>query len=352
MKSVRRFGGGAVILLALLFLRAAVRQQMPPGTEHEGQAFAFTKIAEGVYHAVGTGSMSVGANSVIVVNDTDVLLVDSHVSPAAAAVLLQEMKQITDKPVRYVVDTHFHFDHAHRNQIFGPEVQIIGTEFTREMLASGKSVAAPSYPRFVGVIPQQIAALRAQLDTARAADNRAALERRIRIQESYRVATAATRPTPPTVTFNRRLTLNRGGREIRIEFFGRGHTGGDAVVYLPRERILMTGDLVSTGTSFMGDGYAPDWVDTIERLKELDFQVVLPGHGPPFRERERLDWWQAYLRDFWAQASRLHREGVSAEEAARRIDLRAHASHYPAITAVGADRDAVNAAYGLLAGTR
>jgi cyclase len=351
MKTTRRAGGAAAILLALLFLRAAV-QQMPPGSEHEGQAFAFNKIAEGVYHAVGTGNMSVGANSGVVISDDGVLLVDSHVSPAAAAVLLQELRQITDKPVRYVVDTHFHFDHAHGNQIFGPGVEIIGHEFTAEMLASGKSVAAPTYPRFVGALPQQIAALRAQLDTARTPESRAALERRIRIQENYRVAAAAVRPTPPTLTFNRRLTLNRGGREIRIEFFGRGHTGGDVVVYLPRERILLTGDLVSTGMSNMSDGYAPDWIETIERLKEIDFEVILPGHGPAFRERARLDYWQAYLQDFWAQVTKLHGEGVSAEDAARRIDLRAHASHYPALTAVGADRDAVNAAYGLLAGTR
>jgi glyoxylase-like metal-dependent hydrolase (beta-lactamase superfamily II) len=194
--------------------------------------------------------------------------------------------------------------------------------------------------------------LRAQLDTARSAEARTALERRIRIQENYRIAAQAVRPTPPTVTIDRKLTLHRGGREMRIEFFGRGHTGGDVVVYLPRERILMTGDLVGTGTSFMGDGYAPDWIETIERLKEIPFEVILPGHGPAFRERARLDYWQAYLRDFWAQVTKLHGEGVGAEEAARRIDLRAHQSHYPAIQAVGADRDAVNAAYGLLAGTR
>ena len=353
MNPARRVRGAALLLAALL-VPASVHAQrrLPPGMEHTGPAFTFTKIVEGVYHAVGTGSMSVGANSVAVVNDTDVLLVDSHVSPAAATVLLEELKQITDKPVRYVVDTHFHFDHAHGNEVFPPSVEIIGHEFTGEMLANGTSLEGPTFPRVIGALPQQIAALEAQLDTAKTPESRATLQRRIRIQESYRLPTENIRPTPPTVTFNRRLTLHRGGREIRIEFFGRGHTGGDVVVFLPRERVLIVGDLVATGTSFMGDGYVPDWIETLQRLKGLDFDVILPGHGPPFREKERLDWFQAYLQDFWSQVTRLKDQGATIEDAARRIDLRAHASHYPAIQSVGADRDAVAAAYGLIDGTR
>lgn len=343
----------ALALLAVVGLAPGrgAAQQPPPGIEHDGAAFTFTKVTDDIYHAIGTGSMSVGANSVVVINESDVLLVDSHVSPAAATVLLEELKQITDKPVRYVVDTHFHFDHAHGNQVFGPSVEIIGHDFTHRMLASGASAGGVTWRRFIASLPDQIAALRTQLDTASTPASRAALERRIRIQEAYRAATAAVRPTPPSVSFDRTLTLHRGGREIRIEFFGRGHTGGDVVVHLPRERVLIVGDLVNTGTSFMGDAYVPDWIETLERLKQLDFEVVLPGHGPAFRERERIDHWQAYLRDFWTQVGELKKAGVPVEEAARRIDLRAHAAHYPAIRAVGADRDAVARAYELLDGS-
>jgi glyoxylase-like metal-dependent hydrolase (beta-lactamase superfamily II) len=160
------------------------------------------------------------------------------------------------------------------------------------------------------------------------------------------------RPTPPTVTLDHRLTLFRGSREIRLEFFGRGHTGGDVVVYLPAERVLITGDLLSTGIPYMGDGYVPDWIETLERLEELEFDVVLPGHGQAFREKERIAYFKAYLVDFWTQVAQLHRAGVAAEEAARRIDMRAHASHYPAIRAAGVDLHAVLGAYEVLAGER
>ncbi|MEX2283756.1 MAG: MBL fold metallo-hydrolase [Gemmatimonadota bacterium] len=342
----------AVAGLWLVFTAPAAAQNRPPGGDHVSPAFTFHKILDDVYLAVGTGSLAVGANAAVVINDADVLLVDSHVSAAAAAVLLEELKQITSKPVRYVVNTHFHFDHAHGNQIYAPGVEILGHEFTHQMLASAGSTSGRSYRRFIGSLPQQIAALRAQLDTTTSAADRQSLQHRIQIQENYRTATAAVRPTPPTVTLDHRLTLHRGSREIRLEFFGRGHTGGDIVVYLPKERVLITGDLLSAGLPYMGDGYVPDWIETLQRLKELEFDVVLPGHGQAFRQKERIDFLQAYFADFWAQVTRLRTAGITAEDAARRIDMRAHATHYPGIRAIGVDLDAVLGAYEVLAGVR
>ena len=123
----------------------AAQSRRPAGTVHNGDAFRFNKVAEGVYHAIGTGALQVVGNSAVIVNDDDVMIVDDHVSPAAAWVLLEEVKKLTPKPVRYVVNTHFHFDHAHGNQVFGPDVEIIGHEFTRQMLLGGKSAAMPLF---------------------------------------------------------------------------------------------------------------------------------------------------------------------------------------------------------------
>ena len=220
------------------------------------------------------------------------------------------------------------------------------------LFRSGDSKGGKTWPRFVGTIPQQIAALKAQLDTAKAPETRASLQRRLKIQEQYKLATDVIRPTPPGVTLNDRMTLFRGGREIDIEFIGRAHTGGDIVVYLPKERVLIGGDIVSTNPSNMGDGYVGDWIQTLENMKKLDFDVVLPGHGPAFREKERIDWWEEYLKDFWAQVQEMKRQGVSVDDAAKRIDMRKHAAHYASITAVGVDRDAVLGAYEVLDGTR
>ena len=157
-------------VIGLLLLTVAVLQpspvqtmaqaQRPAGTQHSGKAFRFNKVKDGLYHAIGTGALAVVGNSAIIVNDNDVIVVDDHVSPAAAWVLLDEIKSITDKPVRTVINTHFHFDHAHGNQVFGKDVEIIGHEFTRDMLLKGNPLQMPLYKNYVEGLPRQIEDLR------------------------------------------------------------------------------------------------------------------------------------------------------------------------------------------------
>jgi glyoxylase-like metal-dependent hydrolase (beta-lactamase superfamily II) len=148
----------------------------------------------------------------------------------------------------------------------------------------------------------------------------------------------------------RRLTLHRGGREIQLAFFGRGHTAGDVVVYLPAERVLVTGDLLTAGVPYMGDAYVPEWIETLEALKALDVEVILPGHGAAFEGVAKIGYLQAYLRDLWREASALHAAGVSAPEAAKKIDMTAHAEHFPEISGPGVSEHAVERIYELLDG--
>jgi glyoxylase-like metal-dependent hydrolase (beta-lactamase superfamily II) len=137
------------------------------------------------------------------------------------------------------------------------------------------------------------------------------------------------RPTPPNVTLTTEMTLYRGSREIQIRYLGRGHTGGDVVVYLPKERLVITGDLLTSGLSNMSDSYPAEWAATLDELKKLDFDTVLPGHGEAYTDKTKIDAFQAYLRDVWSEVSRLKKEGVSAEEAAKRADLTKHKGALP-----------------------
>src|SRR5579871_3576368 len=93
----------------------------------QGSAYKFEKIADGVYYASVT-MPGLGSNNVVIVNDTDVMVVDTGTSPAAARAFVEDVKKITDKPIKYVVNTHFHYDHTAGNQIFGPDVQIMATD--------------------------------------------------------------------------------------------------------------------------------------------------------------------------------------------------------------------------------
>jgi glyoxylase-like metal-dependent hydrolase (beta-lactamase superfamily II) len=343
-------GAGAILIAAGTTWRPAAIDAAGPGADGvRPPAHRFDKVAEGVYAAIGTGAMNVGSNTAVIVNQDDVLIVDSHITPSSARALIEEVRTITDKPIRYVVNSHFHFDHAHGNQVFGPGVEIIGHEFTRRMLA-GDPLSLRTYRSFTSGVPAQIATLRDQVRAEQEPARKALLEMQLAAQEEYLGALEEIRPTPPSLTIRTKLTLYRGGREIQLHFFGRGHTGGDVVVFLPKERIVCTGDLMTAGIGYMGDGHPEEWVATLEALKALEFDTIIPGHGAPYRDRVRIDAFQAYLRDFWKQATDLHAKGVTAEEAAKRIDLTAHKGRFPTIQGPGADLRAVQRIYDLRSG--
>src|SRR5436189_1005602 len=343
----------ALSAVLIAFTVAGVQSQRPPaGTSHQGRAYRFNKVADGVYHAVGTGALAVVGNSSVIVNDDDVIVVDDHVSPAAAWVLLQELKDITSKPVRTVINTHFHFDHAHGNQIFDKDVAIIGHEFTREMLTGGKSIEMPLFKNYLAGIPRQIEDLKKRIAAEPDRGKKSELEKQLRVAENNYASQQELKPTPPNVTLQTRMTLHRrfagADREIQIRFLGRAHTAGDVVVYLPKERIVCTGDMLTSGLSNMSDAFVNEWASTLDELKKLDFVTVLPGHGDAFTDKARIDYFQAYLRDVWTEVSRLKQQGIPAEEAAKRADLTKHKDHFPTITAPGVPLIAVTRIYDLL----
>ena len=339
---------GCITLLVTLAIAGGQSSRLPAGTAHSGAAFRFNKIADGVYHAIGTGTLTVIGNSAVIVNDDDVIVVDDHASPAAAWVLLDEIKTLTNKPVRTVINTHFHYDHAHGNQIFDSTVSIIGHEFTREMLTGGKSAEMPLYKNYVTGLPGQLATLRQRVAAEADATAKARLQTQLQTAENNAASQAELKPTPPNVTLRDRMTLYRGGREIQIRFLGRAHTAGDVVVYLPKEKLVMTGDMLTSTLSNMSDAFVNEWVTTLEELKKLDFTTVLPGHGEAFTDKAKIDYFQAYLRDVWSEVSRLKQQGVSAEEASRRADLTKHRDHFASITAPGVPLIGVTRIYELL----
>ena len=291
-----------------------------PGSDFEGPAFYFEEIAEDIYQARGEGNLMVGSNAAVIVNETDVLVIDSHISPAAAAALARELTSITDKPIKYVVNTHFHFDHAHGNQVYPADVQIIGHEFTYEMLASGGSIGR-TYERFQDWIASEPGGNEGQQGLI---------------------------PTPPNMTFADRMTLLRGSREIQLLFFGRGHTGGDVVVYLPQEKVLFTGDLLLEEIPYMGDADRNDWVETLETLSQLDFDIVVPGHGRPFTDRARIDHLQSLISDLWQNTNQACEQGMSAPIAAEQIDVSNNSNAYPVLAGPGVPIETVERVYELI----
>ena len=296
----------------------------PSGAVVETDTHRFDEVAPGVYFIVGRNDVIfVQSNAMLVLTDEDALVVDSHVTPAAARALLASIAEVTDKPVTHLVNTHYHFDHAHGNQVFPEDVTIVGHEFTREMLMSDV-LEQGTFLNFSNWIPDQIADLKQKAEAMEDGEekDRAMLE--IAAQEAHYVALGETEPTPPNMTLKNRMTIHRTwegqDRPIELLHLGRGHTGGDVVVLLPNERVVFTGDLVLAGGAYIGDGYVDEWLQTLDRFEELEFDLILPGHGPAFSDMAQVAALRDFLSDFWNQAVNARDQGLSAEEAISTIE--------------------------------
>lgn len=335
-----------VLLFAAGIFAAWLRQDAgaQAGAPVVSGAHRFEKVGEGIYYATASGTMSVGANSPVFVTDTEAIVIDSGTSPAAGRALVQDVKAVTTRPIRFVIDSHYHYDHLFGNQVFGSDVQIIGHDHTRERLGVD---TMQQYTFLTSVSPARLDALRQRIAAERNAADRATLERQLQVALDYREQVKETKQTPPNMTFDRTMTVFRGGRELRLLYLGRGHTDTDVVVYLPRERIVATGDLMESVISYLGDSYPQEWIETLERLKALDFDTVLPGHGVPFKGKGKIEAFQGYLRDLVAQTTELRKQGLSAEEAAQKVDLTKYSGEFPQIRAVGVDAAATRRLYRL-----
>jgi glyoxylase-like metal-dependent hydrolase (beta-lactamase superfamily II) len=298
-----------------------------------GKAYRFEKLAEGVYFATGTGAMTTMSNSLVIVNADHTMLVDTSVTPAAARALVAQIKEeVTTKPIRYVFNSHYHFDHAHGNQIFGDEVEIIGHEYIRQMHLSDV-LQQRTNKSFTDVLPGQIAQLKQRIAQTTDPKEKATLETSLGVTEAHYQATQEVKVKPPNVTFTDSMTIHKGGREVQLHFVGRGHTGGDTILFLPAERIVFTGDFFEgrpgAGVlSYLGDSFINEWPASLERLKSLDFDTIVPGHGAPLKERKQIDDFQNYLRDFWKQASELRAQGLTAQQAVEKMDMSKYAPQY------------------------
>jgi cyclase len=300
------------------------------------QSFDIIQVGDGVYAAIGRPG--VFSNGAFMVNKDDVLVVDTHLRPSWARNLIAEIRKITDKPVRYVVDTHWHPDHVQGNQAylsaFGPRVEYLAQHNTREDMVSK---AVPNIQeQLTKEVPEAIERLEKALREGKdsqgkplTAESRGQVERQLDGQKSYLEELQQIKITLPTLTFERSLILHKPDRAIHIYYFGKGHTRGDVVVYLPKEKVLVTGDLLTNGIPFMRDAYPSEWVGVLEAMRRLDWDKAIPGHGGVQQGKAQLDNLLAYMKDMVAGVKGAIAKGAAPEDAKKSIDLGKHAANFP-----------------------
>ena len=260
-----------------------------PAAADSSAGFRVEKLATGVYALIRKEPLGLAnhSNRLFIIGTRDVVVVDTPFTRSAAREEIRALRKLTPKPVRYVINTHWHDDHVYANQAYRdawPGVEFIAQAHTREDLAK---IGADNRRRQIEGGPDAIAAFREALATGTSlqgtpmsADERAAYRSTIAIATEYVAEAPGFQPALPTITFGDRLTLEHDGRTIEIRSFGRAVTRGDAIVYLPTEGVLAAGDLVDDPVPFSYGADALGWIAALDSLTALAPRVVVPGHGP------------------------------------------------------------------------
>jgi cyclase len=299
--------------LGIILLAAA-----PPLAAEE--LFELKPVADGVYAAIAKPATKVNCNGAVILLDDGVMVVDTFSKPSAARALMEQIKSVTPKPVKYVVDTHFHWDHYYGNEVYlgawPAGVEIISSEATRQNI---EQRGIPRVKREILEVPKEIETLKADLAKAADATKKAEIQENLRQTEAYLAELKAMRVTLPTLTFDRSLILYRQSRTVEILYLGKGHTDGDAVVYLPKEKVIITGDALHGWTPYMGDSYPYDWIRMLEATEKLDFDYIIGGHGGVMRGKGQFQMWEQYFRDLLAETAAAYAQGATLEETRQRV---------------------------------
>jgi cyclase len=225
-------------------------------------------------------------NTVVVVGDAEVLVVDSCYLPSSAREDIAQIRQWTDKPVRYLLNTHWHNDHNQGNAVYTeafPALAIIAQKETANMMALRIAPYLSEYPHRRELFQQEIDSGKypsgTPLTQSEIEDLKSAVKGGKAASDAVSAEFRDLKVKLPDVTFDHELNLDLGNRQVQLRYLGRGNTVGDAIAFLPKEKILIAGDLVDSPVPYLGGGFPIEQVGTLKRLTELDFDTLVPGHG-------------------------------------------------------------------------
>jgi len=282
--------------------------------ETQSSNLDIVQVDSGVFAAIRKDplSLAVNSNSLIIVRDTDVVVVDAQFTGTATQETIAAIRKITDKPVSYVINTHWHDDHMAGDQVYRdsfPSVRFVMQENTA---ADVVTLGVPNRKNQIEGAPPVAERLERLLSQGLGLDStpaspleRSSLESAIRIVRQYLKEAPGFRSVPATDTVHRHLTLGQGRERIDLLWFGKGNTRGDLVVHLPSRGIVATGDLVVAPVPFAFNSYPASWIDVLDSLLALKPRVVVPGHGPVMHDL-------GYVRSVREWLSRINREASAS----------------------------------------
>ena len=284
------------------------------------------EVAPGVFVFMTApyGGVGLDGNSVVVLSSDGVLVFDSNGTPAAAAQVLSEIRAMTEQPVRYLVHSHWHWDHWYGAEVYKkafPNLQIIAHEKTRALMAGpaiefNRPGLERQLPDYIRSLEQRIAAGEAATPSA---TDLPALRDALEQARFFLEQKNSVQHTLPTRTFSDRLDITLGERHIQILNFGRAVTPGDALMYLPDDRVVATGDLIVNPITFALSSYPTEWVAALEKLNALSAVVIVSGHGEPLRDKTLIQATLEVFRVLLREGKTARDQGLDADQATEAI---------------------------------
>ena len=310
---------------SMLCLTSAAQDLKPP------RNFTVEKLAEGIYALIRTEPASVwfNPNNVFIIGKQDVIVVDSNISSEYTREVLAELRRLTDKPVKYVINTHWHEDHIIGNRVYReafPEVKFVGHRSTLtdlpEIGGANRRSTLQSGKGFLGLLEGKLEIGENLAGQKISDEERAGYASDIKLVSSYLAESKRFEIILPTVVVDDRLDLTQDDRRIEVRFLGRAHTAADLIVYLPDEKILVTGDLIVHPVPLVGStSYPLEYGETLEKLFLLDAAVIVPGHGPVMRDKSYLRSMIGLLNAIRKQSEASAGRGETLEQLRSNIDL-------------------------------
>lgn len=254
------------------------------------------EIAPGVYFRQGDLEHKGHCNNAWIIFEDYVVVIDANF-PSGAEEVLPEIRRTTSKPIRFVVDTHHHGDHAYGNIIW---------------VRNG----------VVPVAQENVIEEIKRYEPKRWED--AAKER----EDVKKLGLPNVKA--PTLLYPDRLVFDDGQRRLELHYFGWAHTRGDSIGYMPKEKILLTGDVCVNGPyNYLGDGNSESWVRVLESADKFDFNIIVPGHGPLAMDgKDVLHRQKQFFVELRKQVRALLDEGKSLDEIKKSVRLPDSVNHW------------------------
>ncbi len=241
----------------------------------EEKTVSFDKLAEGVYAYTAEGDPNTG----IIIGDDGVMVIDTQATPDMAQDVIRRIREVTDKPIKYVVLSHYHAVRVMGASAYNAE-HIIASQATYDLIVERGQF---DFDSEVGRFPRL-----------------------------FQGVESVPGLTWPTLTFETSMTLWMGKRRVELMHLGRGHTKGDIVVWLPEEKVLFSGDLVEFGaTPYTGDAYLSDWPQTLANVRALGAEKLVPGRGDALTTPETVEAAISGTQDFLTQMFESVKKGRS-----------------------------------------